>query len=487
MHRSHHSSTSLSILDEAHAYAQRESETDEGPMKLIPTCLAQAPAPACCTLLKKYLQGRNIIAMRWFTRGNTPSAPIHTLSTNGSEAPSRDDGTSETKVARPRRSRRRLFGWLKITGMGAIAAGGAGILLQQNTGTAYASSGVFTSSVSSTPAVLATGTNGARGVSASSDSGYGVAGVSTSSVGVRGASTSGTGIWGTTTSGNAGVYGQYNGSSSAGVGTYGTSPNGYGVMGNSTSGIGVYATSGGHGVYGDTTGEGYAGVFGQDDSSTSYSFGVFASSTNGTGLYATGNVGVYAYTTTTDGYGLYASSGGAGTGTAGVFYGDVNVTGSLSKGGGSFLIDHPLDPANKSLYHSFVESPDMKNIYDGLAVLDANGEAVVTLPDWFGALNTAFRYQLTCLAGFAPVYIAKKIENNQFTIAGGHPGLEVSWQVTGIRQDAWAQQYRIPVEEMKTGEQRGRYYHPELFGAQGEQGIYYRPAQAVPHVPEGTH
>jgi hypothetical protein len=304
---------------------------------------------------------------------------------------------------------------------------------------------------------------------------------------VRGASTSGTGIWGTTTSGNAGVYGQYNGSSSAGVGTYGTSPNGYGVMGNSTSGIGVYATSGGHGVYGDTTGEGYAGVFGQDDSSTSYSFGVFASSTNGTGLYATGNVGVYAYTTTTDGYGLYASSGGAGTGTAGVFYGDVNVTGSLSKGGGSFLIDHPLDPANKSLYHSFVESPDMKNIYDGLAVLDANGEAVVTLPDWFGALNTAFRYQLTCLAGFAPVYIAKKIENNQFTIAGGHPGLEVSWQVTGIRQDAWAQQYRIPVEEMKTGEQRGRYYHPELFGAQGEQGIYYRPAQAVPHVPEGTH
>jgi hypothetical protein len=55
---------------------------------------------------------------------------------------------------------------------------------------------------------------------------------------------------------------------------------------------------------------------------------------------------------------------------AGNFSGNVSVSGSLSKGGGSFKIDHPLDPANKYLYHSFVESPDMKNIYDGVATLD---------------------------------------------------------------------------------------------------------------------
>jgi hypothetical protein len=336
--------------------------------------------------------------------------------------------------------------------------------------------------------VLATGTNGARGVSASSDSGYGVTGVSTSSIGIRGASTSGTGIYGTTSStssGKAGVYGQDNSDSIYGVGTYGTSTNGSGVQGNSTNGIGVYATSGGHGVYGDTTGAGYAGVFGQDDSSTDESFGVFASSTNGTGLYAIGaTTGVYAYTTETGGYGLYASGGGGGTGTAGLFYGNVSVTGSLSKGGGSFLIDHPLDPANRSLYHSFVESPDMKNIYDGVATLDANGEAVVTLPDWFEALNSEFRYQLTCLGGVALVYVASKIENNQFTIAGGHAGLEVSWQVTGIRQDVWARQYRIPVEETKSGEQKGKYYHPELFGAPTEQGIYYQPVRANAHEPK---
>jgi hypothetical protein len=95
------------------------------------------------------------------------------------------------------------------------------------------------------------------------------------------------------------------------------------------------------------------------------------------------------------------------------------VIGNLSKGGGSFKIDHPLDPANKYLYHSFVESPDMMNVYNGNVVLDANGEAVVVLPDWFEALNRDFRYQLTCIGGFAPVYIAEEIANNQFKIAGG--------------------------------------------------------------------
>lgn len=418
--------------------------------------------------------------MHWFTRTKTQSVLAPTSVATKAEAPSAADGASEMSVARPRRRRRRrLFGLLKTTGLGIVAAGGAGMLLQETAGTAHASTnGVFSSNVSSTPAVLATGTNGARGVSGSSDTGYGVTGVSTSSVGLRGASTSGTGIWGTTTSGNAGVYGQDNSGSVNGVGTYGTSVNGYGVHGNSTNGIGVYATSGGHGVYGDTTGDGYAGVFGQDDSPTIYSFGVYGSSSNGTGLYASGSTGVYAYSS--NGTGLYANGG---TGTAALFDGTVTVTGNLSKGGGSFLIDHPLDPANKSLYHSFVESPDMKNIYDGVAILDANGEAVVTLPDWFGTLNSEFRYQLTCLGSVALVYISKKIENNQFTIAGGHAGMEVSWQVTGTRQDAWAQQHRIPVEETKSGEQKGKYYHPELFGAPKEQGIYYRPAPASPHTP----
>ena len=50
-----------------------------------------------------------------------------------------------------------------------------------------------------------------------------------------------------------------------------------------------------------------------------------------------------------------AGSNGAKVGLAGSFLGDVEVLGNLSKGGGSFKIDHPLDPENKYLFHSFVE------------------------------------------------------------------------------------------------------------------------------------
>jgi hypothetical protein len=155
----------------------------------------------------------------------------------------------------------------------------------------------------------------------------------------------------------------------------------------------------------------------------------------------------------------------------GTYAGSLHVKGTLTKGGGSFKIDHPLDPANKYLYHSFVESPDMMNIYNGVATLDANGEAVIEMPEWFSTLNRDFRYQLTCIGGFAPVYIAEKLSNNQFKIGGGKAGMEVSWQITGIRQDAWANAHRIPVEEVKNDRERGFYLHPELYGAPPEQQI----------------
>src|SRR5206468_240048 len=120
---------------------------------------------------------------------------------------------------------------------------------------------------------------------------------------------------------------------------------------------------------------------------------------------------------------------------------------------------------NKYLLHSFVESPDMKNIYDGTTTLNAHGQAVVELPDWFDALNKDFRYQLTAIGAPGPnLYIAEEISGNQFKIAGGQPGMKVSWQVTATRQDAWANAHRIPVEQAKSVEERGSYIHPELFG-----------------------
>jgi hypothetical protein len=160
--------------------------------------------------------------------------------------------------------------------------------------------------------------------------------------------------------------------------------------------------------------------------------------------------------------------------------GNVNVTGNLSKGGGSFRIDHPLDPANKYLSHSFVESPDMMDVYNGNVVTDKNGVAIITLPDYFQTLNRDFRYQTSVVGQFAQAIVAKKVADNHFTIKTSKPGVEVSWQITGIRQDAYANAHRIPVEEGKTAQEQGRYLHPELFGAPKEQAIgMYIPARAT--------
>jgi hypothetical protein len=155
----------------------------------------------------------------------------------------------------------------------------------------------------------------------------------------------------------------------------------------------------------------------------------------------------------------------------GTVNGNLYVTGTISKGGGGFTIDHPLDPENKRLSHSFVESPDMMNVYNGNVALGRNGEAWVQLPEWFEAVNRDFRYQLTCIGGFAPVYIAEKIRGNRFQIAGGTPGMEVSWQVTGIRKDPFANANRIVVEEAKAPHERGYYLHPTAYGQPKEKAM----------------
>ncbi len=160
--------------------------------------------------------------------------------------------------------------------------------------------------------------------------------------------------------------------------------------------------------------------------------------------------------------------------------GNLSVGGTLSKGGGSFRIDHPLDPAHKYLSHSFVESPDMMNVYNGNVRLDENGEAWVELPEWLEALNRDFRYQLTALGAPGPgLYIAEEVSGNRFKIAGGRAGGRVSWQVTGIRQDAYAQAHRIPVEEEKAADHRGFYLHPEAFGQPAEMGIAAGQREAI--------
>jgi hypothetical protein len=152
------------------------------------------------------------------------------------------------------------------------------------------------------------------------------------------------------------------------------------------------------------------------------------------------------------------------------FGNNVTVNGTLSKAAGSFTIDHPLYPSTKLLSHSFVESPDMMNVYSGNITTNKRGLATVRLPEYFQALNRDFRYQLTVLGGFSRATVLRKIENNHFVIKTSTPSAEVSWQVTAVRQDAYANAHRIRVEEEKSAHDQGSYLHPELFsGSSGGQ------------------
>jgi hypothetical protein len=178
-------------------------------------------------------------------------------------------------------------------------------------------------------------------------------------------------------------------------------------------------------------------------------------------------------------HGVYGRCYAGGPRYAGYFNGPVHVNGALSKSSGSFKIDHPLDPANRYLYHSFVESPDMMNVYNGNVVTDADGYATVTLPEWFQALNRDFRYQLTVIGQFAQAIVDREVENNSFVIRTNLSNVKVSWQVTGIRQDAWANAHRVPVEEDKPAEEVGTYLAPEVWGLPEELGLPWRQERGI--------
>ncbi len=305
------------------------------------------------------------------------------------------------------------------------------------------------------------------------------------------------GVLGTSgTSNGAGTVGMSSGVNGSGV---------YAVNSASAGGYGVFAVAGGtsaFGVYASAANSGSTAVYGTGGTTGVYGLGATygtAGSAYGSGTYGVygtngdGGIGVVGEVTSSSGAGgafynystgdalfVYEQSGGY----AAFFDGNVDVDGNLSKAGGSFKIDHPLDPANKYLYHSFVESPDMMNIYNGNATTDAQGHALVQLPEWFETLNRDFRYQLTVIGQFAQAIVASEVSNHQFTIKTDKPNVKVSWQVTGIRQDAWANAHRIPVEVEKAQADRGLYLHPELFGAPPEKSIALSHHPIMPKPPK---
>ena len=295
----------------------------------------------------------------------------------------------------------------------------------------------------------------------------------------------------------AGAFVGYNGV----LGT--TSPgsdNGFGVIGDTagTFGTGVRAaarstTGNNYGVWATAASEdGIAGFFQNLHATDGVAVSGVASATSGVGVSGSGDTGVYGYSPDYAGVigegpslAIYSIGNALVEGDLDVDF-DLNVLGELTKGSGTFKIDHPLDPANKYLSHSFVESPDMMNIYNGNVVTDAEGIAVVELPDYFEALNRDPRYQLTVIGSPGDAYVSREISDNHFSIQTERPNVKVSWQVTGIRQDAFAAAHPVVVEEDKALADRGHYLHPAELGQPADLAIRRipPPSQAAGLAPQ---
>lgn len=249
---------------------------------------------------------------------------------------------------------------------------------------------------------------------------------------------------------------------------------------NSAGGNAIVATSSGVPIYAEssTTNSAYGALYGKSTGSTSGN-GVYGTAQHyGIGVKGVGgSVGVFGIATAGGANGVVAfAQGSAGEAVYAVASDNATVAGHfighVSKSSGTFVIDHPLDPANRYLRHSFVESPDMKNIYDGVATADANGEIRVKMPGYFDALNRDFRYQLTPIGGPAPnLHVSQELDGEGFTISGANPGQRVSWQATGCRKDAWAVAHPVIVEEDKPPHEKGLYRHPEVHGEPSSKGI----------------
>ena len=271
--------------------------------------------------------------------------------------------------------------------------------------------------------------------------------------------------------------------------------------GNSTTSIpynvanpgGYFASDDGQGVYATTTG-GYTlngfgdvsqAVVGVSSLSNIYSNAGVVGYGNGTGNFKAGVMGYINGTAATSvSYAIYGQDNINGQSTyAGYFIGRVfmnsslyvggtaQVAGTLFASGGlqttgtkNFMIDHPLDPENKILRHAAIESNEVLNQYSGNITTDALGLATITLPNYFETLNKDFRYQLTAIGSFSQVIIKKKVSNNQFIIQSKQPKVEVSWQITGVRNDRNMQFNPFVAESEKEGNEKGKYLSPEAYG-----------------------
>jgi hypothetical protein len=235
------------------------------------------------------------------------------------------------------------------------------------------------------------------------------------------------------------------------------SPSGTAVFGLSASTAGIT-----YGVEGWSDANGGVGVFGWATAPAGATRGVIglSNSTDGIGVAGIANApsgmtyGVYGRSDSLDGFGVFCE-------------GDFAATGLKA-----FRIDHPLRPETHYLNHFCAEGPEPYNIYAGVVTLDARGEAWVTLPDYFEAINQNPRYLLTPIGAPMPnLHVAVEVTGNRFKIAGGAPNGRVSWEIKATRNDPWIQRYGYHTTPEKLPQHQGKYLHPELYGHSPERRV----------------
>ena len=300
--------------------------------------------------------------------------------------------------------------------------------------------GIWSQNYSTGPGIVAEATSGAAGIFQTSSS----TGVALSAIG------GGNGINASSLYGTGGTFS----TSSSSITEYGVSATSSGGPAGLFSATGSGGTNQRHGISASCL------------DSTSY--GVNAVSPF-IGVYSTGGqVGLYSYGSE---YGAWLQNNSSIPGSVSLYCtGNSTFEGYITKSGGGYRVDHPSDPANKLLNHCFVESPEMKNVYDGVVVLDDQGNAEITMPVYFEAANSDFRYQLTGMGAAMPnLHVASEVSQGKFSVAGGVAGMKVSWQVTGVRADKWALANHPGVEIEK--KEKGFYLHPELYGFDRSRSI----------------
>ena len=142
--------------------------------------------------------------------------------------------------------------------------------------------------------------------------------------------------------------------------------------------------------------------------------------------------------------------------------GDLSIVGAISKGSGSFKIDHPLKPTTHHLVHSFLEGPTADLIYRGKVEL-VNGQATVNIDTAAGMTEGTFEVLCTnvqCFTSNESDWDAVKgsVSGNTLSLncQNTSSNAVVSWLVVGERKDqhmrdtSWTDENgRVIVEPVK--------------------------------------